>query len=854
MSPLYESPFEVKVMRTLLVSVRLITCSCLLAGFLPSASTSLTAAEVRDPEALLSSLEKVEFDLQHVLTAKDVSLRRDPFTITFDRGHLIFLRPVDHLVTGLYFWGSGTIVGVPPFKTERQQLNLFTGAPVLNEHFHEALIRFSDDTYSELAQQLETNSESPHIERDLSSEPFQSVLKGSSLTHYRIIADLMDGRKAPLFLAKILGVKLGMFDLIIDWRKAESVSVGQAHRADGHVYYNNWCSFSSDGLRPGVASKANRSLEVEPGRDRLIDVCSYQIDTQIDRQARLSGRVRVEYRAEESDEWVLSFDLSRFLKVSSVVDEKQRPLTFYQNREMGSEEELSRLGHDVILVLLKQPLRRGELKSLEFVYSGDVISRMGSGVYYVGARGSWYPNTGLIDRSRYSLSFHYPKAYTVVATGELVKEWEDAEQKHSFWESRSELPVAGFNYGDYVKKSTFAGRVPIEVYANRGVENVFLEVTARQEEMREAYRQRQIRNHLGEEPVSQAAMAPDFSDFDTTRFSDEIARQVARALLFFEPILGDFPFIRLGVSQIPGKFSQGWPSLLYVTSLSFLSAEQRGRLGIGGDWEANFLECLHAHEIAHQWWGNQVIWKSYHDLWMFEGFSNYFGYLFLNDKHTGNKPFRELMRYSKEKLLLKNSEGQAYETAGPLWLGARLASSKFPEGYANVIYNKGAWVLHMLRYLMRDPDSGTDQSFRALMKDFLMTYQGRAVSTEDFKRTVEKYIGKGMDLEGNRKMDWFFDQWVYERGIPLYRLEYSYTTLKTGEYQLKGKIRQQNVSEDFIMPVEVYGRFGRPNRIERLGRVVVAGNEANFRFVLKSKPQKVTLDENNEILCENATL
>ena len=290
-----------------------------------------------------------------------------------------------------------------------------------------------------------------------------------------------------------------------------------------------------------------------------------------------------------------------------------------------------------------------------------------------------------------------------------------------------------------------------------------------------------------------------------------------------------------------------------MTSLSFLRPEQRERLGIGNEQEANFLECLHAHKIAHQWWGNQVSWKTYHDLWMFEGFSSYFAYLFMKEKHPDGKQFRELMRSSKEKLLIKNSEGQTFESAGSLWLGSRLSSSKFPDGYSNLIYNKGAWVLHMLRYLMQDPNSGSDQAFRSLMRNFLETYRGQSISTEDFKRMVEKNMGRGMDLEGNRKMDWFFDQWIYETGIPTYRLESSITPLKTGEFLLKGKIRQQNVSEDFLMPVDVFGRLG-PNRVERLGRVVVAGNEANFRFTLKSKPQKVTLDENNEILCENKTL
>src|SRR5262245_25075283 len=172
-------------------------------------------AETEDPETLLKELARIDFDLQRVSSVRDLSLRRDPFTITFDRGQMIFLRPVGNLISGLYFWGSGTIVGIPPTKTERQQLNLLTGAPVLNEHFHEALIRFSDNTYDELMQQLQAGNENPDNHPNLSSELLQPFLRGSSLTHYRIVADLMNERKAPLFLAKIFGTKLGAFTFAV---------------------------------------------------------------------------------------------------------------------------------------------------------------------------------------------------------------------------------------------------------------------------------------------------------------------------------------------------------------------------------------------------------------------------------------------------------------------------------------------------------------------------------------------------------------------------------------------------------------------------------------------------------------
>jgi hypothetical protein len=101
---------------------------------------------------------------------------------------------------------------------------------------------------------------------------------------------------------------------------------------------------------------------------------------------------------------------------------------------------------------MPEAIRRDEVKTLKFTYSGEVISRLGSGVFYVGSRGSWYPNLGTTDRARYTLSFKHPQAFTIVATGDMVKSWEEADRRCSLWRSEEEVPVAGFNYGDYANR------------------------------------------------------------------------------------------------------------------------------------------------------------------------------------------------------------------------------------------------------------------------------------------------------------------------------------------------------------------------------------------------------------------
>src|SRR5258706_13140282 len=107
----------------------------------------------------------------------------------------------------------------------------------------------------------------------------------------------------------------------------------------------------------------------------------------------------------------------------------------------------------------------------------------------------------------------------------------------------------------------------------------------------------------------------------------------------------------------------------------------------------------------------------------------------------------------------------------------------------------------MLRFLFSDPVSGSDEPFRILMRDFVASHAGGLAETSDFQEIVNKHMPRSLDLEGNRKLDWFFDQWVYEIGIPTYRLESSLTAVKTGGVVLKGKIKKKKGSEKFLMPI-----------------------------------------------------
>ena len=157
---------------------------------------------------------------------------------------------------------------------------------------------------------------------------------------------------------------------------------------------------------------------------------------------------------------------------------------------------------------------------------------------------------------------------------------------------------------------------------------------------------------------------------------------------------------------------------------------------------------------------------------------------------------------------------------GPLWMGIRLNTFKNSYAYQRLVYPKGGFVLHMLRYLMFDRETG-DKDFIAMMHDFVATYTNQNASTESFKSIVEKHMKPSLDLERNGKMDWFFREWVYGTEMPSYRMEYSLAPEDDGKYMFTAKVTQSGVSPSFAMGVPIYFDFD--------GHVMRAGSGRNAR-------------------------
>ena len=158
----------------------------------------------------------------------------------------------------------------------------------------------------------------------------------------------------------------------------------------------------------------------------------------------------------------------------------------------------------------------------------------------------------------------------------------------------------------------------------------------------------------------------------------------------------------------------------------------------------------------------------------------------------------------------------------------------------------------MLRSMMYEAQT-KDQNFVVMMHDFVKTYYNQSVSTEDFKRMVEKHITPNMNVDGNGSMDWFFDEWVYGTEVPSYAFNYSLSD-DGDKTLLKFTVEQSGVSPRFEMPIPIYLDFdGKPFQ---MGRVFLVGNlkSKEFQARLPKRPKRVLINAEHDILASQVTV
>src|SRR5260370_7787964 len=115
--------------------------------------------------------------------------------------------------------------------------------------------------------------------------------------------------------------------------------------------------------------------------------------------------------------------------------------------------------------------------------------------------------------------------------------------------------------------------------------------------------------------------------------------------------------------------------------------------------------------------------------------------------------------------------------AGPVTLGVRLSSSKFPAGYEVITYGRGTWLIHMLREMFRDASrtrsnpGGSDEVFLGVLRSIYESYQGREITNADFQSQIEAVLPKSLWFDNRQSLDWFFDVLVNGTVFPRFEIK-----------------------------------------------------------------------------------
>ena len=752
----------------------------------------------------------------------DFDLKRDAGIFRIHSGTFCFTPPVNGMVTGAVFNGEGVFLLTPPTEGERKNLKLFSKEDEFIERFERLVLRFTDSTYEEIkkAGRAATGSCDPNLLRD-SQNTTRHKLHFNLEAH--LLGEVLSPAPRPLFYAFIHGKHYEDKEIfeINPNRSSNQVEFWTY----GEDKWGDWAAFP-------ITSGALRGSIGKPMR-----IEHQQLDTTIEKNATLSGKATATVVSLRDGLRVLSFSLLPSLRVESVSSEGHS-LSFIQ------EDKNADGGFAVVL---QNPLPSGERVSITTSYGGkEAVSNEGGGNYFPLARANWYPNdpgSSLGEFATYDMIFRIPKGMKMAATGVPIREFNEGNQNVSVWKSEVPQTVAGFSFGRFKEEQTKLSKpeYAIESYANE-------EAPDWVESLLRANKSNDLAAGLGGAPRD----SRELGTMSTVSLNKKALAEGELAVQVYTEYFGASLFKHLQLTQQTAcNFGQSWPELVWIPICYYFDTTVRHQLGM--DWgDRGYWKVVTPHEVAHQWWGHTVGFHSGRDQWMSEGFAEMSASLYLAVLEKDPKKFIAFWNDERELLLERDAQGFRAIDVGPLTMGYRASNSRTGSGVTRrLIYPKGAYVLHMLRTMMRDPRSG-DRHFKEMMQDFVNTYRGKAATTEDFKAMVETHMTPEMDLEGNHKMNWFFNEYVYGTQLPAYRLDYANFDIgPDGDVVLSFKVSQSNVDGSFRMLVPLYIKLDE-SHIFQLGRARLVGSTSAEQKVplkgLKTKPRRVLLNYYDDVL------
>jgi aminopeptidase N len=290
------------------------------------------------------------------------------------------------------------------------------------------------------------------------------------------------------------------------------------------------------------------------------------------------------------------------------------------------------------------------------------------------------------------------------------------------------------------------------------------------------------------------------------QFAASYGETAAKILQFYSRIFAPLPIQHLSLAEIDDNSVSGYsaPGLVALASRAYSTP-------------VNYR--LLAHEISHQWWRCLVSPATRNDAFLDEGLATYSAALDVQEM-AGENAFEDVMRQIDVGAL-------THEEVAPISQAATL--HEFTPDYDSIVFQKGAMVFHMLRWVIGD------DAFLKTMQDMATEHAWGSISTDQFQKLAEK--------EGKQDLTYFFAQWVSSTGVPQFKRSWAVYRKDDG-YQVVGKIQQD--LDIFRMPVEVRVYTDATKPIT--DRVDMVGTTANFTINSRGKPRRVVVDPASRLL------
>jgi len=513
-------------------------------------------------------------------------------------------------------------------------------------------------------------------------------------------------------------------------------------------------------------------------------VDDYQIDAELSPHThQITARARVKFTA-LTDLDVAVFELHNDLKVTKITD------------DAGKLQTAERLSADsTVRVQLANTLKKDTSTALNFEYEGTLESADDSPVPGLKLAaiddetsvllyaGRWFPvNAYGINRFTSTIRITVPAHMLVIGSGKETVSDTPPSQK-----SAGGLPTKTFTF--VCDKPSFPGTIIAGAFQEFKSDEAGLDL------------------HVYFKPIHQNLGAL-------------YTETAIKEFTYFVTRFGPLPSTTLRVVEIPDDMvPAAWaPELAAIASRAVTE-------------KVNYR--LLANTIAHQWWGGSVSPASLDDWWLNDGFARYSEALYV-EHAAGEAGLEEAVKDMSVGAL-------AYDTV-PLATIGKL--DMYSPEFQSLATDKGAMILHMLRYVVGD------QKFDAAMREFAGKYAGKSASMDEFQTITEKVYGD--------RLTWFFTQWLNSTGAPEFKVKYTVYRLghvakptsssqKPPGFRVVGQVNQD--LDLFRMPVEL--KVDTDGKTEEK-KIDVVGTDSAFTLETFGRPRRISIDPDNHVL-KNST-